>query len=443
MKKPLPKQFILKEHAANARMIYNASVWRQLPYILAYPFKGHALGVLIIFSVALSIFSISPVAGLFGLVLFLSWTLKYTYAVLEHTALGYATPPMFSFELWNFVNQRPLKQLFYFGAVFIIFLLIQQLAGKVPGLLVLAIGLLLTPASAIIIATQNSLRDALNPLKLILLVKHIGSIYIFISLLFSLPLLVIWMLDGFPLLFRLMGIIYSLLMTFHLLGFVVYHRRESLGLEVSFSPEREAEAQEKAQEKQFEKVLDDVYWLARQQGRMKEAIETLFAKLPELGDTLDTHEKLFARLSLWEEKSVAFAQAQYYITLLLQKKRLTEALAIYQACLDINDLFEPKTPYQILPLATIAYQEKRYSLALSLVQDFASRYPNHSDSIAAQLLTVKLLGEHFRRFDEAKTIMAQLFDYKEHPLYPEIKKYAAFLAKYSRVNSTTDLTKPI
>ncbi|OQY47642.1 MAG: hypothetical protein B6247_26195, partial [Candidatus Parabeggiatoa sp. nov. 2] len=390
-----------------------ASVWRQLPYILAYPFKGHALGVLIIFSVALSIFSISPVAGLFGLVLFLSWTLKYSYAVLEHTALGYATPPMFSFELWNFVNQRPLKQLFYFGVVFIIFLWIQQLAGKVPGLLVLAIGLLLTPASAIIIATQNSL------------------------------LLVIWMLDGFPLLFRFIGIIYSLLMTFHLLGFVVYHRRESLGLEVSFSPEREAEAQEKAQEKQFEKVLDDVYWLARQQGRMKEAIETLFAKLPELGDTLDTHEKLFARLSLWEEKSVAFAQAQYYITLLLQKKRLTEALAIYQACIDINALFEPKTPYQILPLATIAYQEKRYSLALSLVQDFASRYPNHSDSIAAQLLTVKLLGEHFRRFDEAKTIMAQLFDYKEHPLYPEIKKYAAFLAKYSRVNSTTDLTKPI
>jgi tetratricopeptide (TPR) repeat protein len=438
MKKQPPKQFILKEHAANARMIYNASVWRQLPYILAYPFKGHALGVLIIFSVALSIFTLSPAAGLFGLVIFLSWTLKYTYAVLEYTALGHANPPMFSFDMWNPVNQRPLKQMFYFVVVFIIFFWIQALAGKVPGLLVLAIGLLLTPASVVIIATQNNLLYALNPLKLILLVKHIGSIYIFISLLFSLPLLVIWMSDGFPLLFRIMGIIYSLLMTFHLLGFVVYHRRESLCFEVSFSPEREAEAQEQAQDKQFEKVLDEVYWLARRQGNIKEAIETLFAKLPELGDTLDTHEKLFARLSLWEEKSVALAQAHYYITLLIQKKRLTDALAIYQACLDINAHFEPKTPYQILPLATTAYQEKRYSLALNLVQDFASRYPNHPDRIAIQLLTVKLLGEHFKRVDEAKAIMAQLLDYKEHPLYPDIKKYAAFLAKYHRVTRTTD-----
>ena len=53
---------------------------------------------------------------------------------------------------------------------------------------------------------------------------------------------------------------YLLLMVFHLLGFVVYHRRESLGFEVVFSPEREEEAQQQAQDKQVEVLLDEIYW---------------------------------------------------------------------------------------------------------------------------------------------------------------------------------------
>jgi outer membrane protein assembly factor BamD (BamD/ComL family) len=125
------------------------------------------------------------------------------------------------------------------------------------------------------------------------------------------------------------------------------------------------------------------------------------------------------------------AQAQHYLTLLVQQKRLSQALAIYQACFELDAHFKPKQPNQILPLAATAYQEKRYPLALHIVQYFTTRHPNHPDTIAVQLFTAKLLTEQFRRFDEAKAIMAQLLKYQEHSLYPEIKKYAAFLVKYS------------
>lgn len=428
-----PKQFKLKEHAAHARMIYNPSVWQQLPHILAYPLKGYALLLLLVFSLVLWA-TIGSVTGLPAFIIFLSWTFKYAYAVLEHTALGYATSPMLSFDIWNPTNQRPTKQLFYLLGVYAIYQWSQQLAGDGMALLVLAIGLLLAPASAVIIATENNLLKALNPLKIWSLVKHLGSVYLLISLLFSLPVLVIGMLTGLPLLFRLIVIMYLLIMTFHLLGFVVYHRREELGLEVSFSPEQETEAQQLAEQRQFNEVLDDVYQLTMG-GRSKDAIAELFAKLPELGDTRSTHEKLFARLILWEDKSVALAQAKHYITLLVKEKRLSEANAIYQSCLDSNARFKPKNPFQILPLASHAYQEKNYPLALSIVKDFTSRYPNHTDTIAVQLLTAKLLGEQFNRFDEAKAIMAQLLKYKEHRLHPEIRKYAAFLVKYSKVKS--------
>lgn len=58
--------------------------------------------------------------GIPAFVIILSWSFKYAYSVLEHTQLGYATPPMLTFELWNPTQQRPLKQLFYLLLVFTI-----------------------------------------------------------------------------------------------------------------------------------------------------------------------------------------------------------------------------------------------------------------------------------------------------------------------------------
>ena len=313
MKKQPPKKFLLKEHATHARMIYNSSVWQQLPHILAYPLKGYALPVIIfvspLFWVGLNFLPLGAII----LIIVLSWTLKYAYAVLENTIFGHSTPPMFSSDMWFFTNQRPLKQLFFLFTVFGMTGSIRQVAGDIPALFVFTLALLLIPASAVIIAIEDSLFSALNPLKLILLAKRIGSVYIIVSLLFSLPILVLLFFHWVPLFFRIMGIVYLLFMTFHFIGFIVYHRRESLALDVSFSPERETEAQEKAQEKQLGDILYEVHVLARG-GRVEEAVEELFAKLPELGDTFDNHAKIFARLSLWEEKSVVLAYGQYYIS---------------------------------------------------------------------------------------------------------------------------------
>ncbi|MDM8561497.1 hypothetical protein [Candidatus Parabeggiatoa sp. HSG14] len=447
MKNKPPKKFKLVEHAAHARMIYNPSVWQQLPYIITYPLKGHALPILIIFSVVLWIVTINAANGALAFIVFVSLTIKYAYGVLEYTILGHATPPALTFDMANPFNQRPFKQILYLFVVVMTYHFIQQWIGNTPALIILVFGLFLTPASAAIIANQNNIASALNPLALIFLVRHIGVIYILISLFFGLLVLLSlvilssmhvvnrlvptpgWVVSHFYLLFVLMGSIYLLLMTFHLLGFVIYHRRDSLGVEVFFSPEKEADAQREAEEREFEKILDEVYWLSRQQNRTEEAIETLFAKLPELGDTPYIHEKLFDRMRLWENKSLALAQGQYYIASLIHKKRLSKALPICQACFKLDAKFNVKNAYHRLPLATIAYQQKRYPLALRLIQNFATSYPNHPDMIAIQLLTAKILGEHFKHYDKAKAVMVQLLKHKDHPLYPDIKSYATLLVK--------------
>jgi tetratricopeptide (TPR) repeat protein len=450
-KKTPPKQFQIKELAAHARMIYNSSVLEYVPYLLIYPLQGHALPLIIIFSLILWI-TLGNMLGLAAFMIIIPGTLKYAYGVLEQTILGYATPPPLTFDMWNWANQRPVKQLFYLLFIVGIFQIIQTKVGNIPAYLFLAIGIFLTPASAAVIANQNNLLAALNPLKLFILVKEIGMIYIVISLLFALVVLFSLLIflgipligriipqfgwrvnNGFLLLLIVMLDFYLLIMMFHLLGFVIYHRRDALGFEAVFSPEREEKAQQEAKDKQFEALLDEIYWLTRQEGKQEEAVETLLAKLlPTLEDKLDSHQKLFERVSLWETNRVALVHGQYYLSLLLRKKQFAKALAIYQACLTLNAQFEPKTPYQILPLAKQAFQEKQYSFTLSLLQDFLSRYPEHPDSIEMKLLMAKLLTERFERFDEAKAIMAQLLENKAHRLYPDIKKYAQFLVKYSK-----------
>jgi len=444
MKKTPPKQFEIKEQAAHARMIYNSSLWQQLPYILIYPLLGHALPLIIVFSFLLWL----TLGNALAIVLFftmIAGTLKYAYSVLEDTMLGYATPPALTFDRWNPANLRPVKQLLYLIFIVGTTNLFQNIGGNMLALPFLALGIFFMPASAVIIANQNNLSAALNPLKLLVLVYKIGIRYLLVSflltlnILLSLPIFLMMpligrilpkiglIIDGFSLLLLVMLNIYLLLMIFHLLGFVVYHRRESLGFEVVFSPEREEEAQQQAQDKQVEILLDEVYWLSRQQGQEQAAVETLLAKLPAFDEQLNIQHRLFERTCLWESKKVALVHGRYYLNLLLQKKQLSIALAVYQTCLSFDAQFAPKTSYQILPLAKQANREKQYSFAFSILEKFLADYSTHVEHVEAKLLMAQLLAERLERIKEAKAIMALLLKEKEHQLYPEIKKYAKFL----------------
>lgn len=447
MKKSTPQQFIIKEQAPHARMIYNPSIWQQFPSLLAYPLQGHALPMVIIFPSILWLLSWNPLFSIFGLIVFLCWSLNYAYAVLEQTTLGYATPPALSFQTtWNIINQRPLKQLLCLSLIVATYSSVRTSAGQIPAVIVLFLSLLLIPANVVVIVTQNSLLNALNPLLLFQTIQKIGKVYILLLLMFglltallfyvisSVNLLNAQIINQFSLLPTYIGVFYFGLMTFHLLGFVVYHRRYALGIEVIFSPEREEAAQQEAQAKHFEQILDEVYWLARQQGQTAAAIETLWAKLAELGETIEIHDKLFARLRLWEQKGLALAQGQRYLTLLIQKKQLRQALMIYQTCFELNPQFKLEQPSQILPLAQMAYQQKSDEIAFHLVESFLSHYPNHPDKVAVQFLMVKLLAERLKRLHEAKQLIAQLLKLKNHPLLAEIQKYAKFLKQWQGNN---------
>ena len=133
MIKQSQRQSSLAKRSIPLRMIDNPSVWQQLPAILIYPLQGHALPLIVIFSLMLWIGLQTPL-GIPTFAIILSWSFKYAYGVLEHTLLGYATPPMLTLELWNPTQQRPLKQLFYLLLVFAISEYLEKVMGSVRDL---------------------------------------------------------------------------------------------------------------------------------------------------------------------------------------------------------------------------------------------------------------------------------------------------------------------
>jgi len=363
---------------------------------------------------------------IFALVVIPSWFFKYAYAVLDYTIQGYDMPPEMGSEIWFFTNQRPLKQLFYIA--FIITMSFYTTSYF------LILGALLLPASAVIIATQNSLLMTLNPLTLILFVRYIGYQYLTISFIFFLPLVAFYLYfksRGFLLGLSFMTLtLYLVLMGFHALGFIVYHRRDVLGLTVTISPEREEEERQEEKRKEIEKVLDEVHLLASAD-KPKRALMVLLGRLQEFEDDLDFHEYLFGRFLLWQKKGVALGYGKHYIALLTRHKHFDKAFKIYRTCADIDAKFQLDNPNPILSLATRAYEEHRHQLVLQLTEKFEKLYPEHSDLIAVSFLRAKALTE-LGNLSEANTIIKRLLEHKNHSLYPDIKAQAIFLIKLRR-----------
>lgn len=420
-----------------ARMLDDGPLIRQWPSILSYPVRGHALGVVIVFSLMLA--PLFPPSGLLslvfggaGIIILLSWTFKYAFWVLEHSAWGYAQPPPFSSELLNPLSTKPFQLLLYVA-------LWVSIAGLFRGLGTWAVlgaagvGLLLLPAAAINIALGGGIATLFYPLALVSLIKRLGPGYLLISLGAGLPLL--WMLFfayQLPRLVLMPVFIYVLLLAFHLSGVILYRRREETGLAVALSPEREEQAEQHDHAKELGRILGRIH--VPNQVRDHAMAEREYREgLRELGDTLAVHEELFARLSLWERKYIPRLQARRYITLLLQQGKPHQALAVYRVC------SKPKTPEwianfapalggEVLKLAEQAYREQDYPLALGLLEEFQQKHPQHPEQIASRILQARILIESGAPLP-AREVLAELLKHAQHPRYAEIQQLASRVSR--------------
>jgi hypothetical protein len=369
-----------------------------LKYLLV-PLRGASLTLIVIFSILLLIAVSGGLLGLPLVLLTLSWFFKYGFALLDHVADGVNEPPVLSYEMLNPFNEsRPL------GLVLIVFVfgvlteaLSYWLGAPVTEALQV-VGLLLLPA---IIMTQaaTSFWQSLNPVVLFQIVWRVPGSYLLILAVLAgfwslASALVSWLPAAelpfavripLPESVRIAILMYAWLASFAMIGGVLYVRREELGFEPSYSPERDAEKADRERQRDIDQLIDRIFaeWRGGAYGNAWRTIEAHLQKSARPSEELQV---LFARAEQWPDGRLAYRLAQELLPHLLAARRTGDALNIVRSQLRADERFRPLASTDTIKLIELARDAGDRRTARMLLADFANRYDDEiARRIAAQL----------------------------------------------------------
>lgn len=380
----------MRAHAAPALASQPAeALWRCLPQALLFPLRGYALPIVITFALLFWVGSAS-ILGLVAFAIAISWPMKYAYHVLERTALGYVEAPQMTLELVNPWSQQPLKHLVVLFAMLSLCYWARQVGGPIIALPVLVAGLFVQPACAVVIALDDSLLAALNPRMLGGTIRALGQDYLVATgTLMAVGVLVFLLAGNVPRLIWYGLLLYGVLATFFLLGMAVYRHRGALGIEADASPERTSEVAEGERSRRLDRLLDEVYRLARAD-RLAPAADTLFSGLTGMGDRAEDNAQVHHNTLSWPDPAIALRHGQHYAGLLVRAAHLQEALEVCERCRRRSEAFRVERADEALRLAQFAQKLHRGGIGLHLLKDFERRFPGHPDIGAVVRLRVQL-----------------------------------------------------
>src|SRR5690554_3970810 len=150
--------------------------WNRIGAFFRYPFYSDPL---IVITICTLVPIISP-ANLIGLIIALVLAValvKYTYAVINHTAEGHLKPPTVSVAFTVGGFNIVILQLLVFILMGGLIAAAAMIGGPILMLLALAFVILAMPASIMVLAMERSVTAAVNPITLAVLISRIGTPY--------------------------------------------------------------------------------------------------------------------------------------------------------------------------------------------------------------------------------------------------------------------------
>jgi hypothetical protein len=344
---------------------------------LLRPARGGALGVVLVFSVGLTL---ALKAGLFGIALgglLVSWYFKYCFFLFDAVVRGVDEPPVLDINALNpFGERRPLVLVGIVGVLAGLVVLADRGLGSVAGVLVAIVAAAALPASVAVLGLEDNPLFALSPRHVAGLIRGLGGWYLAILALIAVYALLgyVWV-SGMPwLVLQFLGPLFAILSGVSGLAGVLYLRRDELGIEVWHSPERQAARRALEEERQHARVLDAAFTQARL-GAFAAATTILTDWLGSRNHAPEDYRWLCARLDAWPDRRYLRRMAADYIDRLLRLQRNGEALDVVAAQLRRMPDFRPHTALATLQVAEIAARGGAPAVARALLGDFATRYP--------------------------------------------------------------------
>lgn len=404
-------------------------VWQVIPQFFKYPFNGKVLPLLIFISLA-SVVTVLPLfLGFIAWLLLWAMLFKVGYEILSSTAAGMMDGP-------PSVTQMSDGIMFKHIGLLLAMAIAYGSAVGFTGSLVVAIGLglfmmLALPAAIMTLAMTQSLIQALNPMTWIKIMQITGLSYLLTSVFLLLMLvsqsqaeaLLLPLVGGSIMLFLVVSTFisaYFMAASFHLMGYLLYQFHEDLGIEIKDTGPLPNMASEE------QTLLEEATELVKQ-GQADEAIGLIGQEIQRRGADQPVHD-FYRRLLTQRGDEQALVQhgRDYLPALIHSHENIGKALDVAEDCLRHDSGFRPPNPGDILPLARLAFQQRRHALVLRLTSGFAKQHANHPDMVENLFLAAQSLVEHKGDSAKAVKVVSQLRRrFPDHPLAEDMARFEA------------------
>ncbi len=432
--------------------------WQDLPGVLAFPARPKVLGTIAVYAL------VRLVSYLLGASVSLQWFPRLAFVIAPTDVAPFAIDMFIEAVLWLMAmklaietltdtcydradatasGQAPasdrsaIRQLLLLAIFFAVPYSFLLLVGPSAAWLGLLAALACLPAAIMVLALEESLLHALNPLAWRELVQRIGPVYftavaaLGVLLLSALGLQSVFasVLPGWlaAITSRFVAL-YALVAVYHVLGSVLHQGHEALGLDITppiVRPKLASHDEDTAMREA------DVLAAGGEPGKGADRLELV---LRRGGASLPIHERYRELLASAREFARLDGHAREYVHILLALGNEKRALALVSESLARNHLFQVDDEKAVTRLIAYAEATGQSQMAISLADGFGRRFPKSPDIVRNGLVQARLMADRQGRVEEARHLLEGLLeDYPEDPLVLEIK--AAFNS-ISRQRST-------
>ena len=403
--------------------------WHRLGAFFRYPFHTDPLMVIAICTLVPALVPQSFLGMLVWLLLALA-LMKYTYAVINHTAEGHLKPPplaaAFSGSGFNIV----LLQILVFALMGGLVVASGMLGGPLLMFLTLAFVILALPASIMVLAMERNVSAAVNPLNLATLIARIGSPYFLLYGYLILLVLASGAAQDFALTHfadwvsrPLAGFLNSTftLMLFHMLGYLLFQYQEELGFAADYQDQLDPQPQHNRDRSQrFDADLD----MNLKDGNYERVQTLLLERFKHEPDNPLRIGQLYQLLSARNDIDSLQAYHPRIMAWLAERndgKALADMLAQLQRadpqfCLQDAELS--------VMVADTLYRNGHYRQLLKLLQGFHKRFAHSPALVPAYLLVAQTLANGLGQWEKATAFLSFIQrECPQHPQHSQIQHY--------------------
>ncbi len=427
-----------KSLAATPARLAPPPFWQQLPKVFKYPAHGDALVKIFAYAIAAYVAQrFLPFGFILGTLVWLAF-LAYCFGILERTARGHLVAAEVFINERTDKDRRPILQV----VIFIFFIMLVVLAaaflGKVAGQVTLFLVSLVIPASIMVLALEERLGTALNPVRLLSTISAIGLPYLALCaflflLLESSAYLALGLGKFLPgwVSGILAGVVsmYFMVSMYYLMGYVLYQHHEALGVDVQVDTAMAQHNLQKAGGGAGGKVEPDVLGPETRElvaeGKLDEAAARIEDRMRREWDNNKLHDQYQKLLLLQGSPKAITRHVNEYVPKLMREKKAARAVEVYEAARKAMPDLPMADSTILLPLATQACELHRDATAFDLLKGFDKRFPESADIPGVYMLAAKILLEKRNDYAMAQKIFLHLArKFPQHPLAAEATRLA-------------------